>query len=266
MIREETASGWVLVKHRDHAQLAGDFAAAWGNAHFAPPEPFAKVHYAVAHHDDGWIARDSTPQLTREGRPEAFTRTLVGAYAAFEEIDLPSYLEVRGAAAARVASHDPFAGVLVSMHTVNLLTEQADLATIRAEHRPSYDAFIRSQRAWQQETAERIGASPVDLQRGFEFLQCCDSLSLIACSGYDAPRDLRHTHSDVQGRRHTLRSTPRGAGVWLIAPWPFREPCHGFDLPYREIPAQACGSLAQFRAAFEKAPVKYRTITLTAAP
>src|SRR5262245_40216370 len=121
MIRKELPDGWRLVTHGEHARLAGRFADAWGNADFASPEPRADILYAVAAHDDGWAVRDASPFLTKAGVPEAFTKDLVGSYAAFEEIDLPSYLRVRGEATANVAARNPFAAIVVSMHTVNLL-------------------------------------------------------------------------------------------------------------------------------------------------
>lgn len=262
MIRAETDDVWILVTHGDHAALAGEFAQVWGNARFPRPEPFTDVLYAVAHHDDGWRARDAAPTLTRDGRPEAFTRALVGAYSAFEEIDLPHYLAVRGAATAAVAEVNPYAGILVSMHTVNLLTDQADPSTIRPEHRAAYTEFLAQQRAWQEETAKRIGAKPADLQRGFEFLQCCDNLSLIACSGFDTPRELRHTHPDREGRRHVLHCRPRGVATWEIDPWPFEGGPRTFRLPYRRLPKAACADTAGLRTAFASAATEYLTLTL----
>lgn len=264
MIRSESATGWILVTHPDHARLAGEFADAWGNGQFGRPEPFAPVRHAVYHHDDGWLARDAAPSLTKAGRPEAFTRALVGAYSAFEEIDLPNYLRVRGEATAAVAAQDAYAGILVSMHTVNLLTEQADVKTIRPEHRAAHAGFVAQQQAWQRETSARLGARPEELQRGFEFLQCCDNLSLIVCSGYDAARDLRHTHPDSTGKRHALRCTPVGDDAWRIAPWPFREARLEFAVPFRHLPATACGDVENFRAAFRSAPMQHRKIVLTA--
>ncbi|HEY0946917.1 MAG TPA: DUF3891 family protein [Opitutaceae bacterium] len=264
MIRSETGTGWLLVTHPDHAHLAGEFADAWGNGQFARPEPFAPARYAVYHHDDGWLARDAAPSLTKEGRPEAFTRALVGAYSAFEEIDLPSYLRVRGEATAAVAAHDGYAGILVSMHTVNLLTEQADVATIRPEHRAAHAEFVAQQQAWQRETATRLGVTAEELQRGFEFLQCCDNLSLIVCSGYDAARNLRHTHPDRSGKRHTLQCASVETGVWRISPWPFQEARLEFAVPFRHVPASACKDVESLRTAFRAAPMQTRKITLTA--
>lgn len=262
MIRDETESSWLLITHPDHARLAGEFADAWGNERFGRPEPYSAVRYAVYHHDDGWLSRDASPALTREGKPEAFTRSLVGAYSAFEEIDLPSYLKVRKEATAAVAAQDAYAGIVTSMHTYNLLTEQADVATIRPEHRAAHAAFLAEQLAWQRETAARLGASSEELQRGFEFLQCCDNLSLIVCSGYAQPRDLRHTHPDRQGVRHTVRCQPEGNQVFKLSPWPLGVPRLSLHVRHRKIAKTAAQSLDGFREAFAAAPLLSTEISL----
>jgi hypothetical protein len=262
MIRSETDSSWILITHPDHARLAGEFADAWGNEHFARPEPYEAIRYAVYHHDDGWLARDAAPVLTREGKPEAFTSALVGAYSAFEEIDLPAYLGVRAKATAEVAAQNVYAGIIVSMHTYNLLTEQADVATIRPEHRAAYETFLAEQLAWQRESALHLGANEAELRRAFEFLQCCDSLSLIACSGYAQPRELRHTHADRTGVRHALRCECLETGVLKISPWPLSVPRLTLQVRHRVIAKTALASLDSFRAAFASAPVINREITL----
>lgn len=262
MIRHETDTHWLLVTHPDHARLAGEFADAWGNSRFAPPEPYPPIRYATYHHDDGWLARDAAPCLTPSGKPEAFTRALVGAYSAFEEIDLPAYLAVRGQATAAVAAVDPLAGIVVSLHTCNLLTEQADVASIRPEHRPAHAAFIADQIAWQQQTALHHGADLTALHRGFEFLQCCDNLSLIVCSGYDAPRDLRHLQPDRSGQLHAIRCTPVSENLYTLDPWPLASPSLTLNLPRRSILKTASSNLDSYRASFAAAQVETLTITL----
>lgn len=262
MIRIDTTSGWQLVTHPDHARLAGQIAEAWGNERFARPDPFDPILAAVRRHDDGWIARDAAPFLTPDGRPEAFTRKLVGAYAAFEEIDLPRYLEVRGAATEAVARDNPLAGVLVSMHTVNLLTEQADLESIRPEHREIHRAFVDGQRRWQQKTADTLNLSAGMLRRGFEFLQACDNLSLILCADYHEAIPLRHTHPDREGVRRTLQCRGIVGGVWQIDPWPFVADEIALELPCRDVDRAACGNLTAYREAFTSAPIRTKKIVL----
>ena len=262
MIRAETPTDWILITHPDHAKLAGEFADAWGNERFEKPASYEPIRYAVYHHDDGWLARDANPSLTSAGKPEAFTRDLVGAYSAFEEIDLPAYLGVRERATAAVAEVDPVAAIVVSMHTVNLLTEQADIATIRPEHREAHAVFIANQRAWQQETMLAHQVDAAAMQRGFEFLQCCDNLSLIVCSGYDEDRELRHRHPDREGNLQTLSCSMIATDNWRINPWPFRDAEIKLSLPVRMLPKSSFSDLEGYRAAFRAAPVQTRIIWL----
>ena len=156
MLRLETDTGYWLVTHVDHANLAGDFAAQWGNELFRSPEPRAQVLKGISRHDDGWRERDAQPQITRQGKPSAFSVELVGKYSAFEEIDLADYLAVRDRAVRLIAEEDPYAAILVSMHTYNLLTERADRSTIGSAQLPLLDDFLIQQRAMQQSLRERI--------------------------------------------------------------------------------------------------------------
>lgn len=261
MIRKELPDGWLLVTHGEHARLAGLFAEAWGNAQFATPEPRADVLHAVRSHDDGWASRDAAPFLTKAGIPEAFTKDLVGTYAAFEEIDLPSYLRVRGEATAAVAAQNIFAAIVVSMHTVNLLTDQADLATIRPEYRSLHAEFVAEQRAFQLEMAARINASQGELDRAFRVLQTCDNLSLIACSAYPEPRVLRHNHTDRMGQLHSFKCTPAGDGVFEITPSPFRKKQMSFPLKIRRLGKRSFATLDDYRRALAATP--YETVPIT---
>lgn len=274
MIRVPTSEGYFLVPHQEHARLAGRFAAHWGNALFPAPAPadiLPEILVAVASHDDAWAARDATPFLTREGRPSAFTRELVGAYSAFEEIDLADYLAVRGAATEAVAAEHPYAAILISLHTVNLLTEQADLSTIKPADRPLHAAFIEGQLRRQRELAASLPpalaarATPEQLQRAFEFLQFCDNLSLLTCARYDAARAVRHTHPDAIGARRAITYTPVGAETFRLDPWPFDQAPASFSVPARHVPAAACADLATFRAAYAAAPVQELPIHLVPA-
>ena len=150
MLRLETETGWWLVTHPDHARLAGAFAGKWGNDRFLSPEPRENVLKGIARHDDGWTGRDATPQITRQGRPSAFSVELVGKYSAFEEIDLADYLAVRDRAVRSMAQEDAYAALLISMHTYNLLTAHADRSTIAPTQLPLLDQFLEHQKALQQ--------------------------------------------------------------------------------------------------------------------
>lgn len=73
MIRREAADGWLLISQVDHARLAGDFAAAWGNNR-VPGLPLAEwLVPAVRDHDEGWRTWEAAPTVTEAGRPRQFT-------------------------------------------------------------------------------------------------------------------------------------------------------------------------------------------------
>ena len=197
MLRLQENGDWWLVTHPDHAALAGRFAERWGNATFLPPEPREDVLAGIFRHDDGWRGRDAAPQISRAGLPAAFSRELVGKYSAFEEIDLDAYLTVRRRAVAELAAENAYAGVMVSMHTYDLLSTRADRATIASADLPKLDAFLEEQRAVQAELRARIDAAETfpAPQRSdeafldhFRLLQACDNLSLLACTDYPGRR------------------------------------------------------------------------------
>ena len=263
MIRIETDQGWILVEHPEHARLAGGFAAHWGNAEFAPPEPRADILVAVARHDDAWALRDGVPFLTRQGRPSAFSRELVGTYSAFEEIDLADYLAVRGRAAETVAADNPYAAVIISMHTVDLLTAQADLSGLSNRERELHRVFVEGQNRRQRERVQELSAmrgmaeavKPGSLRRAFEFLQACDSLSLTVCVRYPGPIPLRHRHPRRDGSPAELECTPLGGDTYRVAPFPFDDDELVLELPCRGVKGKTFLSLEEFRAAYSTAPV-----------
>src|SRR5580698_3774072 len=161
MLRQETDTGYWLVTHPDHARLAGKFAEHWGNETFSRPEPRAHVLRGISKHDDGWALRDAQPQITRQGKPSAFSVELVGKYSAFEEIDLQDYLAVRDRAVKIVADEDPYAAILISMHTYSLLSEHADRSTIAPPDLPLLDEFLAQQLEFQNTLRQRaVGEFP----------------------------------------------------------------------------------------------------------
>lgn len=270
MIRIPTDDGWLLVRHADHAHLAGEFARAWGNERFPRPEPRDAILEGVTRHDDAWIGPDSTPSLTAKGEPGAFSKNLVGAYSAFEGIDLAGYLGVRGQATEVVARENPYAATLISMHTVNLLTAQADLSTLDAEGSALHSAFIEGQRKRQTElhTAARTDptlapyVNPTHLGAAFRFLQCCDSLSLTVCVCYPEAIDLRHPQPTSDHCLTTIRCLPREDHVYQLTPFPFPGDTLTIEVPFRRLRGKTFPSIETFRAAYAQAEVETFAVTL----
>jgi hypothetical protein len=272
MLRMESETGWWLITHPDHARLAGDFAAAWGNAHFRKPEPRARVLKGIACHDDGWAARDAHPSITRQGKPSAFSIELVGKYSAFEEIDIEDYLAVRDRAVRIIAEEDPYAGLLISMHTYNLLTAHADRSTIAAEGLVLLDAFLDRLREYQDQLRGSIAsdASLADADKSderviehFRLLQACDNLSLLTCVTFDGPANLLHPLALSGGGTAEVQVAPIGSRHFRLSPWPFEGREVRVTFPARHITGKLFADSRTLEEAFHAAAVERLTVTLS---
>jgi hypothetical protein len=273
MLRLETNDGWWLVTHPDHAQLAGEFASKWGNALFAPPEPREHVLRGIYRHDDGWRERDTQPMLTKQGTPAGFSTDLVGTYTAFEEIDLVAYLEVRRKAVQLIATEDPYAAILISMHTYNLLSERADRSTIHEDHLAWLDAFLVEQSSLQRTLRERLIAegnllaadvSSKVLHNNFQLLQACDNLSLLSCVDFVGEATLLHPLPLRDGGASEVKVQRIGERTFCLTPYPLSEPELSFKLNARFIAGKTFASSDTLRTTLDQARVEELEVMITA--
>jgi hypothetical protein len=272
MIRLQSKTGWWLVTHVDHAHLAGAFAEEWGNDLFVSPEPRTQVLRGIASHDDGWIARDQEPQITRQGKPSAFSVELVGKYSAFEEIDLADYLAVREQAVRLVAQKDPYAALLVSMHTYDLLSARADRSTIQPDQLPLLDAFLIRQRELQSELRGRLAndpsltldqVDPARIDQHFRLLQACDNLSLLSCVDFAKPADLLHSLPLKTGGESRISVESLGKRHFRLAPYPFDESPLVFTLPARHVDGETYASARELGNKFHQAVPELLEVKVT---
>jgi hypothetical protein len=273
MLRLETETGWWLVTHPDHAHLAGAFAERWGNDVFVAPEPRANVLQGIHHHDDGWIARDAVPQITRQGKPSAFSFELVGKYSAFEEIDLEDYLAVRDRAVRLIAAEDPYAAVLISMHTYSLLSEHADRSTIAPTDLPLLDTFLEGQKVLQASLRQQISSAsmipPEQRTEGairdhFRLLQATDYLSLLTCVNFSKAADLLHPLPTRGGEYARVQVRSVGTRHFVLDPYPFTEPSLTFAFPARHVDGKLFGHAAELQGRFAAAPVETLSVIVSA--
>jgi Protein of unknown function (DUF3891) len=271
MLRLETETGWWLVRHPDHARLAGVFAEYWGNDLFPRPEPRESVMRGIARHDDGWAARDASPQITRQGKPSAFSVELVGKYSAFEEIDLPDYLAVRDRAVRLISAEDPYAAVLISMHTYSLLHDHADRSTIRPEELPLLDRFLEQQTDFQRTLLSQVSDdtrfTPEQTSEGtildhFRLLQAMDNLSLLTCVDFQKPANLLHELPTSEGKRKLVNVRSAGTRHFILDPYPFAEPMLTFRFPARHVKGKLFSSAKELQDAFNAAPVETLSVTV----
>ncbi len=272
MIRLQSKTGYWLVTHVDHARLAGAFAEKWGNDHFLAPEPRTQVLRGVSSHDDGWAARDQHPQITRQGKPSAFSVELVGKYSAFEEIDLADYLAVRERAVKMVAEVDPYAALLVSMHTHDLLSARADRSTIQPDQLPLLDAFLARQAELQAGMRSSLAAdthfapeeiTPARINHHFHLLQACDNLSLLSCVDFKKPADLLHALPLTSGGESHITVEPLGERHFRLTPYPFAESPLVFTLPARHVEGEHYTSAQELGEKFHQAVPALLEVTVT---
>jgi hypothetical protein len=273
LLRLETETGWWLVTHPDHARLAGAFAERWGNDLFLPPEPREHVMRGIARHDDGWSTRDAAPQITKQGKPSAFSTELVGKYSAFEEIDLADYLAVRDRAVRLIAAEDPYAAVLISMHTYSLLNDHADRSTIAPAQLPLLDRFLEDQRALQDSLRKQIAANPKlkpehrsddAILDHFHLLQANDNLSLLTCVDFQKSANLLHALPTRDGRRVPVEVRPVGIRRFILEPYPFAERTLTFQFPARHAKGKLFSSAKELQDAFNAAPREMLSVMVSA--
>jgi hypothetical protein len=273
MLRLESPTGWWLTTHPDHARLAAAFAEHWGNERFAPLQPRAHVLNGIATHDDGWAARDAAPQITRQGKPSAFSTELVGKYSAFEEIDLADYLAVRDQAVKLVAESDPYAAILVSMHTYNLLTERADRSTIVPDQLPLLDAFLADQKVLQEKLFAKMQSDPTlaseEKSRArigdhFRLLQACDNLSLLSCVDYQKPATLLHPLRRNDAGVETVSVESLGERYFCLTPYPFDVSPVTVKFPVRHVEGKIFATADALQEQYVDAEVTMLKVTITA--
>ena len=271
MLRLESENGWWLVTHVDHARLAGMFAIHWGNMLFIRPEPRDDVMEGISTHDDGWEKRDSSPEITKQGKPSAFSSELVGKYSAFEEIDLQDYLAVRGAAVKQVAAKNLYAGLLVSMHTYDLLQNRADHRTIAPDQLPLLESFLRAQQEFQVTAKKELHKmnehTPEDLTESritdnFQLLQACDNLSLLTCVDYQSPANLLHPLPVKDGGGQSINVEHLGQRHFRLTPYPFAKSPLIIHFPARFVPSARFASNEELREMFDQAVVEPLSVTL----
>ena len=273
MLRLETETGWWLVTHPDHARLAGAFAERWGNDLFLSPEPREQVLRGIACHDDGWAARDAVPQITRQGKPSAFSTELVGKYSGFEEIDLVDYLAVRERAVREIAAEDPYAALLISMHTYSLLNDRADRSTIAPAQLPLLDQFLEGQKTLQKSLREQIASNPNlkpehktedAIMDHFRLLQANDYLSLLTCVDFQKPVALLHPLPARGGKRIPVQARRIAVRHFVLDPYPFAGASLSFQFPARHIKGKLFSSAKKFQEAFHAAPIEILSVTVSA--
>jgi Protein of unknown function (DUF3891) len=261
MIVRDRGGSWQVVLQPDHADLAAQFARAWGNEHgFAAPTPLAPVVVASARHDDGWAVWERAPALDREG---------VGPRN-FLDVEVASHLAFYRAMIAAVLDQDPYAGLLVSMHGAGIYrgrygTQPSLKLTFADEARDQVEAFVTEQEELHAHLVDRLGVPEDERWTNYKLLQVYDRLSLYFClRDVEAgePDTLEPVPCDYHGEESALALEPAGPWHVTLSPYPFAESPATFRLVRRRLPKREGLDGESFRREFAAAVPEEVDITM----
>jgi uncharacterized protein DUF3891 len=239
MIVRDAGDAWQIVLQTDHAELSGQLARAWTQQ----GERFASVEIAARRHDDGWAVWERMPGLEPGGeRPRNFL-----------DVQVLSHLAFYRAAIAAVTDHDPYAGLLVSMHGAGIYRHRYGRdpgleLTFAGEMKEQVDAFVAEQEADYGRRAAEVGVDEERRWADYELLQAFDRLSLYFC--------MRDVEGGEAAELDGLRLEPLGAWRVRLEPYPFTGSSARFELLRRVLPKRAWGEDEFREEFFASAPVR----------
>ncbi|MFN8525848.1 MAG: DUF3891 family protein [Chloroflexota bacterium] len=257
MILQRFRGKLLVVRQPDHGKQTGDFARHWGNDETPPFEPREAAIDAGTRHDNGWAGWEERPTIDpNTGQPWQF-------HSLTPHEHVPLYR--RGINMA--AEHDPYTGLLVSMHGAGLyndrygtfrLTERSFTET----ERELVNEFLEEQALFQQSLGERalrkklhthVTTDP-NVWYTYLLLQVWDRLQLqfgfrLAANGEIAPLPRPDGTSGVLTCRNV------GELALRLDPYPFDEDRRVFPLEARLLEDRPYGQPEAFLAAMAAAPI-----------
>jgi len=266
MIKRDLQDGTSLfILQEDHADLAAQFAAHWGNERFAKLEPYESMVFAGIYHDsdhretEADIPIDSEKGLPHGHRTVPFSPKRIVALS--QNIDW-------------VSARDPYAGLIVSMHHTGLAQSRYNLiqswqtgygtAAPRKRIRPEMEATVKTLEASQQEQLDRLERIGKDSSHhvwvNYRIFQVFDLLSLyFCCDGYEADGSMKAVRitpvptaydSEKEVELHIIPSDSQSV---RIKPYPFDVSPLSIAVIGRVMSGDPGKSEAASRLAFHKA-------------
>jgi len=222
MIRRKDSEGWILVSQHDHAVLAGEIIALWGNGVFSPPRPFEEVVFAVREHDSGWKSWDSRPKINPEN----------GYPANFMEMESGDQYGIWKGSYLGHAKERPYASSLVALHfsrfnekSLNKNPGNGSAKLLEREIRE----FVSGNLGIEIESDE-MNALPLDVKINLRFVQVGDIISLTLCHGwYDM--DIKDVPVNYEGDAATIKMSSSDGFNFTMDPYPFAAPVIKCSVP-----------------------------------
>ena len=244
MLVRDAGHAWQVVLQTDHADLSGQFVRAWSPR----PEPYRSLEIVARRHDDGWAIWERAPGLDADGRPRNFL-----------DVQVPAHLTFYRAAIQAVTDHDPYAGLLLSMHGAGIYNgrygTQPDLKlTFAADEQKLVSAFVREQEEAFPARIAALGVPEAERWGNYALLQAWDRLSLYFC--------LRDVEAGETAEIAEYRLEPRGPWRVAMGPYSFGAEPVEFALRVRRVPKRLWRDDDAFREDLFATPVEERLITV----
>lgn len=183
MIVAESPNEYRLIAQNDHGDLAGQFAAHWGNDVFSQLRPRQSMVLAAHAHDNGWWHWDIKPFIDDKGVPVTFRRARRKQWVyAFQQ-------GIRN-----VVEKDLYAGLMVSLHGTGLpLQRYGTYPDVPRREDPESQAFVAEREeahkgmvASVKKSEQYAGANTDDhIWFNYRMMQVFDRLSLFFCCNFD---------------------------------------------------------------------------------
>jgi uncharacterized protein DUF3891 len=268
MIIAENSEYYRMITQNDHGDLAGQFAAHWGNDQFSKLDPYHSMVLAAETHDNGWWDWDIYPSIDDNGAPIPFNRTP-------REFRSNFY----GKGIDNVIARDLYAGLIVSMHGVGLGQKRYGTMPSMVERDDPYSQkFIAEREATHKEMIDQLSrmepyagaASKEQIWHNYLLMQVFDRLSLFFCSNFDittVPAIGSHTKEGRAYYGSTIKPTPVKLGeenseiqfrvvdrqTVIVDPYPFDEFPLRVGVRGKFIPKIKYKSVEEFREIHGKA-------------
>jgi hypothetical protein len=273
MVIRELKDGRSYVSlQEDHAELAAQFAAHWGNDRFSRLRPYQTMVFATTYHDSGYREWEGNPPMNvQKGRPFAHREEVPN----FEATELKAYSRNVD----WISAHDAYAGLLVSMHRTGLWHNRYNIFTEPAgrlrERSQAVQSAKKEMEAQQEEIKTSFAAKDPgflnELSYNYMVLQIFDLLSLyFCCDGYASDDQFKeYTIAPVRvsyDRDETVKLTirPNGAGAVIMDPYPFDQSPVKFSARARIVAPPKEKSEAACIDAYHKAARQMLTFEVSA--
>ena len=275
MVSRYDESRLLLVLQVDHSRIAGLFAAHWGNREFARLRPYVSMVLAAQEHDGGWWDWEIKPTLDAQGHPPDYVGSM-------RTLGDDTWLDFNRHGIRRVAEQDPYAGIIVSMHSEGLLSQGMGILPYMPDYTvyPNVQEFIREQKAYRAKLIDEIRNLPdyksditeERLWTNFKYMEAFDQLAQFVCNRY--PFDSKERKN---GPTNELSKTPVPVAVGskdvilnvdvqdesnaIVTPYPFDVNPLVVSFPARLVSNRPYASQEEFLPDFyaaEQVTVTYR--------